>query len=931
MDYSKTVNLPQTDFPMRAQLPKREPEFLRFWDEIDLYQLVNQRNAGKPKFILHDGPPYANGDIHLGHTLNKVLKDFIVRFQSMMGYDAPFVPGWDTHGLPIEQQAIKHLGLDLRALGPVEFRRFCRDYALKYMDIQRKNFIRLGVRGDWEHPYLTLDPAFEAVQVGVFAQMVEKGYIYRGMKPVYWCTDCHTALAEAEIEYETDTTPAIFVKFPVRDGNGVLSEENTFIVIWTTTPWTLPANLAIAVHPDFDYAIIETAGGEKLLMAEALWQGVAEHAGLTGKPVGTVRGSELEGVRCRHPFINRDSVVIMGEDLVTLEAGTGCVHIAPGHGLEDYEVGLRYGLEVLSPVDGDGRFTAEGGEYQGMFYADTNPLVLDKLRGLGLMLHCDDMEHQYPHCWRCKNPILFRAAEQWFASIDGFRQDALKAVNESEWLPAWGQERMNNMIADRGDWCISRQRIWGVPIPIFYCSSCGEVIMDKGVIRRVEDIFREKGSDAWFSEAAEDLLPPDYSCPKCGGSEFSKETDTMDVWFDSGCSHLAVLEKRDRLSWPADLYLEGSDQYRGWFNSSLCTAVATRGESPYRMVLSHGYVVDEDGRKMSKSLGNGIDPNEVIDQLGADVLRLWVASADYRRDVAVSPRILQQMADAYRKIRNTFRFMLGNLNGFNPDRDAVAVKDLLEIDRLILMRLQRLIQRVTAAFQAYEFHQAYRSLYNFCVLDLSSFYLDVLKDRLYCEDPDSRERRSAQTAIYRVANVLVRLLVPILPFTTEEVWKNLPRADNDPVSVQLTSWPQVKEEYLDEELERDWDRLLEVREEISKALEEARRQKLVQRSSNASIRLFARDDLLAILRARQDQLASVFIVSQAEVLEGPPKDGSGAVEAAGLPGLWIAVGQAGGQRCARCWLYAPEVGVDNRFPETCPRCARVLARIAPEL
>ncbi|MGB9885560.1 MAG: isoleucine--tRNA ligase [Moorellales bacterium] len=926
MDYSRTVNLPQTDFPMRAQLPKREPEYLHFWEAIGLYRLVQYKNAGRPQFILHDGPPYANGDIHLGTSLNKILKDFIVKFYSMNGYDAPFVPGWDTHGLPIEQQAIKDLGLDRRNLGTVEFRRYCRQYAEKYVEIQREQFKRLGVRGDWDEPYLTLDPQFEAVQIGVFGEMVKKGYIYRGLKPVYWCTSCQTALADAEVEYAPETSPSIYVKFPVRDGRGVLPEEGTYVVIWTTTPWTLPANLAVALHPEYTYVLVESEG-EKMVMADALWSAVFELVGRTGRVIGRFTGRELEGVRCRHPFLERDSLVIVGE-LVTLEQGTGCVHIAPGHGLEDYELGQRYGLEVLSPVDDEGRFTAEAGEWAGQFYEEANPAIVDHLARTGRLLYANRIEHQYPHCWRCKKPVLFRATEQWFASVEGFRKQALRAVERVQWVPEWGQERMSHMIAERGDWCISRQRVWGVPIPVFYCLSCQQPIMEEATIEHVRGLIKEKGSDVWFSEPAANLLPPGFRCPHCGGQDFRKETDTMDVWFDSGCSHLAVLEGRPGLRWPADMYLEGSDQFRGWFNSSLCTSVAVRGEPPYRTVLSHGYVVDEEGRKMSKSLGNGIEPSQVIEELGADVLRLWVASADYRRDVAASPKIFQQMADAYRKIRNTFRFLLGNLYDFDPKRDMVPASEMEEIDRFLLCRLQRLIQRVTDAFYRYEFHQVYRHLYNFCVLDLSAFYLDVLKDRLYCEAANSRRRRSAQTGLYHIAQVLVRLFTPILAFTTEEIWQYLPRQEDDPLSVQLTSWPRVRPEYLDEDLERRWETLLAVREEVSSVLEEARRAKTVQHSSQAALDLYAKGELLAVLQSMKGELAPVFIVSQVEVHSGAPPAGVAARRAQDLEGLWIVAGPAPGRRCARCWLYHPAVGEHPEHPELCPRCRQVVSSVS---
>ncbi|HHW44795.1 isoleucine--tRNA ligase [Desulfofundulus thermobenzoicus] len=921
MDYSQTLNLPKTDFPMRANLPQREPEILKFWEEIDLYRLVQQKNTGRPKFILHDGPPYANGHIHLGHVLNKVLKDMVVKYHSMAGYDAPYVPGWDTHGLPIEQQAIKNLGLNRHAVHPVEFRRRCKEYALKFVDIQREEFKRLGVRGDWNHPYLTLMPHFEAAQIGVFGEMARRGYIYKGLKPVYWCATCETALAEAEVEYQEKQSPSIYVRFPVKDGKGVLP-AGSYVVIWTTTPWTLIANVAVCLHPDYAYGLF-SAGGEKYLVAMDLWENFSREVGLQESvKIKEFTGRELEGVVLAHPFFQRDSLLILGEH-VTLEAGTGCVHTAPGHGHEDYLVGQRYGLPILSPIDSRGRFTAEAGPFAGQFYTDANRSVMDTLQDN--LLKAGTIRHQYPHCWRCKKPVFFRATEQWFASIEGFRSQALEAIRRVRWIPAWGEERIHNMVANRGDWCISRQRTWGVPIPIFYCAGCGKEIVTAETISHLQALFREHGSDVWFAREAADLVPPGFKCPYCGAAAFRKETDIMDVWFDSGSSHMGVLEQPQiwpELRWPADLYLEGSDQHRGWFNSSLSTAVAVRGRAPYRAVLTHGFVVDEQGRKMSKSLGNVVDPLKVIQQMGADILRLWVSSADYRGDLAVSPGILKQMAEAYRKIRNTIRFLLGNLYDFNPEKDPVAYKELPELDRWALLRLHRLIARVLDAYRDYEYHVVYHAIHTFCTVDMSALYLDIIKDRLYCAPAASAERRAAQTVLYQVLHALVRLLAPVLAFTTEEIWRYAPKEKDAPVSVQLTDMPRVNEDYLDVELEERWERLLAVRGEVTRALEAARREKVIGNSLEAAVIIYARGDLHDFLAGFAD-LPVVFIVSAAELKQwngGLPEK---ALISETVPGLAVLVEKAPGEKCPRCWMYHPDVGRDEE-QALCPRCAGVV-------
>ncbi len=926
MDYDQTLNLPRTDFPMRANLPKREPETIKFWEELDIYARVQEMNQGQPKFILHDGPPYANGHIHLGTTLNKVLKDIIIKFHTHQGYDCPYVPGWDTHGLPIEQQAIKDLKLDRKEIDVVKFRHHCRDYALKFVDVQRSEFKRLGVRGDWENPYITLHPHFEAKQIWVFGEMAKKGYIYKGLKPVYWCADCETALAEAEIEYQDKRSASIYVKFPLRDAHGLFPEENTFVVIWTTTPWTLPANLAISVHPEFQYALVQ-AGTEKYVIATELVKSVMEQAGISEYQVlSTIPGTKLERVICRHPFMDRDSLVILGEH-VTLDQGTGCVHTAPGHGQEDFIVGREYDLGVISPVNDQGKFTEEGGPYAGQFYEKANKLIVADLEAAGFLLQQGTVEHQYPYCWRCKKPIIYRATEQWFASIDGFRQKALEQIDQVRWIPAWGRDRIHNMIADRGDWCISRQRTWGVPIPIFYCQSCEQTVINSETIDHLQEIFRVEGSDAWFAREAAELLPPGYQCPECGGQDFRKEKDIMDVWFDSGSSHFAVLEQREDLVWPADLYLEGSDQHRGWFNSSLSTSVAVRELAPYRAVLTHGYVVDAKGRKMSKSLGNVISPLDVIKDMGADILRLWVSSSDYKNDITVSNDILKQMTEAYRKIRNTCRYILGNLSDFGPERDRVPVEQMGELDRWALLKLQKLIKRVTDAYTNYEFHVVYHSVHNFCTVDMSAFYMDIIKDRLYTSRPDSLERRAAQTVLYEVIQGLVRLLSPVLAFTTEEIWKYLPDEPGKPASVQLTKWPEVQESYLDPELERRWDRLLEVRETVSKALELARQKKIIGHSLGASVTLYPDRALYGFLMTFLPDLADIFIVSQVKLEMPGTAVPTEAYTAEELPGLPVVVQAAPGEKCVRCWKFSEETAEDAEHAALCPRCAQVIQEL----
>lgn len=927
MDYSKTLNLPETEFPMRAGLPEREPEFLKYWEENKIYEKKQELHAGHKKFVLHDGPPYANGKIHMGTALNKILKDIIMKYKYAQGFDTPYVPGWDTHGMPIEHAAIKNLGLNRHELDTLVLRKECHDYALKWIDEQRTDFKRLGVLGDWDHPYITMTHDYEAVQIHVFGEMAKKGYIYKGKKAVYWCPHCETALAEAEIEYGEEKSPAIFVKMPLVKDNGMLPEaaqgKPAYIVIWTTTPWTMPANVAIALHPDFEYAWVECEG-EILFMAKEMLEAVGKVCKKDlSNIIGTCKGKDMEYAECRHPFetIDRKSLVVLA-DYVTLEAGTGCVHTAPGHGADDFETGVRYNLPIICPVDGSGKLTAEAGaDFAGMFVFDANVPIIKYLAGLNLLFGKENIRHQYAHCWRCKNPIIYRATEQWFASVDGFREEALNAIaNDVQWIPSWGEARIHNMVADRHDWCISRQRVWGVPIPIFYCEDCNEHLVNDDTINAVADLFAKEGSDAWWAHSAEEILPQGTKCPKCGGTHFRKESDIMDVWFDSGSSHAAVCKTRPELAWPADMYLEGSDQHRGWFQSSLLTSVATEGKAPYRAVLTHGYVVDGEGRKMSKSVGNTVAPQEVIAQYGADIIRLWAASSDYKADIRISKEILKQLSEVYRKIRNTIRYILGNTNDFNYETDKVEFKDMLELDRWALMHMQLLKKEVSAAYESYDFHVLYHAIHNFCSVEMSSYYLDILKDRLYAYKADSFERRSAQTAMYEIMLDLVVMIAPVLSFTMEEVWQFMKKPASMPESVFMMSWPECKEEYIDEALESKWDNFIEIRSEITRVLEGARRAKTIGHSLDAKVELHATGEALAILRSVEGDLATLLIVSQAKLVEGL----AGGVEATGREDLKVTVQAAEGEKCERCWIYSDTVGKDAEHPTVCARCAAAL-------
>ena len=926
-EYGETLNLPKTDFPMRGNLPKKEPDYLAFWEEIDLYNKVQKKNEGHKKFILHDGPPYANGDIHLGHTMNKVLKDIIVKSKTLQGYDAPYVPGWDTHGLPIELKAIASVGLDAKTDDVIGFRDACADYARKYVDIQRDSFKRLGVRGDWEHPYLTLEPEFEAREIGVFGEMAKKGYIYKGTKPVYWCPHDHTALAEAEIEYGEEKSPSIYVRFKVKDAKGKFAEDNAYFVIWTTTPWTLPANEAICLNPEFDYQLINFEGN-KYVLAKELVASVIEAIGLPSDYTveQEFKGKDLEYIVCQHPFLDRESLVINGTH-VTLDAGTGCVHTAPGHGVDDYVVGQRYNLPIISPLDDDGILTEEAGRFAGLSTDDANKEICKYLDETGDLLKLSFFKHQYPHCWRCGTPTLFRATDQWFASIDGFREQALDQIeNHVTFTPEWGKERLYNMIRDRGDWCISRQRVWGVPIPVFYCEDCGETILDDATISSVQEHVRKHGTNCWFSMTAEELMPEGYKCPKCGGTHFKKETDIMDVWFDSGSSHEGVLRAANEEYWPADLYLEGSDQHRGWFNSSLCTAVACNGVAPYKSLLTHGFLVDEKGNKMSKSKGNGVDPKDVIKQQGADILRLWVASSDYRGDVSVSDGIIKQVSDSYRKIRNTFRFMLGSINDFDVRKDRVPFNELTELDRWMMYRFVDLVNKTKDSYNAYEFHVIYRAIHNFCNIDLSAVYFSIIKDTLYSNKVDDHARRSCQTVLYDMCLALDQILSPILSFTCEEVFKYIDM-DNKPESVQLCDWPEFEIGEMDGALDLKWKSLMGLRNEVTKSLEVARKDKKIGNSIDAKAIVYIGDNQGALKEALANMDMAVedfFIVSQfvVEDFANAPED---AEKAEGFENLAVKIDAACGHKCARCWKYSETVGADPNHPDVCERCASVLA------
>ncbi|WP_330986489.1 isoleucine--tRNA ligase [Staphylococcus pseudintermedius] len=911
MEYKDTLLMPKTKFPMRGGLPTKEPQIQQEWKEKDLYRKMLEKNEGQPSFILHDGPPYANGNLHMGHALNKILKDFINRYKTMQGFYTPYVPGWDTHGLPIEQ-ALTKKGVKRKEMTTAEFRDKCQAFAMEQIDIQKKDFLRLGVNGDFDNPYITLKPEYEAAQIRLFGEMADKGLIYKGKKPVYWSPSSESSLAEAEIEYHDKRSASIYVAFDVKESKGIVADDAKFI-IWTTTPWTLPSNVAITVHPELTYVQMNV-DGTRYIIAEALVDAVAEQLGWDKEAVvreKDFKGSELEYIEAQHPFIDRISLIINGEH-VTTDAGTGCVHTAPGHGEDDFIVGQKYGLEVISPLDDKGVFTAEGGPFEGMFYDKANQAVTELLTEKGALLKLDFITHSYPHDWRTKKPVIFRATPQWFASISKVRQDILDAIEDTKFKVDWGKTRIYNMIRDRGEWVISRQRVWGVPLPVFYAEN-GDIIMTKETVYHVADLFEQHGSNIWFERDAKDLLPEGFTHPGSPNGEFTKEQDIMDVWFDSGSSHRGVLETRPELSFPADMYLEGGDQYRGWFNSSITTSVATRGRSPYKMLLSHGFVMDGEGKKMSKSLGNVIVPDTIVKQKGADIARLWVSSVDYLADVRISDEILNQVADVYRKIRNTLRFLLGNINDYNPATDRIAEADLLEVDRYILNRLREFTAGTLDHYESFDYLNIYQEVQNFINVELSNFYLDYGKDILYIEEKNAHKRRSMQTVLFEILVNMTKLLAPIIPHTAEEVWSHIEQVDEE--SVHLTNMP-AKEE-VDQALLDKWNTFMALRDDVNRALEAARNEKVIGKSLEAKVKIgnSSSFDTLAFLEGFND-LHQLFIVSQVELVE----DTKGEAYQHGT----IEIAKADGEKCARCWNYSESLGSVGELDDLCPRCQEVV-------
>ena len=919
-NYNDTIHKMQTPFEMRAGLPKKEPKMLEDWEQNHVYEQMIKNNEGKPQYILHDGPPYANGNIHMGTALNKIIKDIIIRYKNMSGFQAPYVPGYDTHGLPIELKALSSLGDKKAGVSKLELRQICKEFATEHIGVMNEQFKRLGVQGDFENPYLTLRPEFEARQVEIFGEMAKKGYIYKGMKAVYWCPEDRTALAEAEIEYAEDECDSIYVRFKLTDDpNGVLAKHNipldkAWIVIWTTTTWTLPANVATCLNPNLEYAFVKI-GDAYHIMARELVESTMKGCHIDEYEVlpETVLGSELELMQYQHPFLDRKGLVILG-DHVTLEGGTGCVHTAPGHGVEDFEVCVNHypQVPVVVPVDDAGRLTAEAGEkFAGLKVWDANKVILEHIKESGHLMGVQHITHQYPHCWRCHHPIIFRATEQWFCSIDAFKEDVYKAIDSVHWQPAWGHDRMAGMVRDRSDWCISRQRVWGVPIPVFYCKKCGKYHITDASIKAVSDLFRKEGSDAWYKYDANDILPKTEVC-ECGASDWEKDPDIMDVWFDSGSTWSAVCRERPELRWPVDMYMEGADQFRGWFQSSLLTSVATQGVAPYREVLCHGWVVDAQGKQMHKSAGNGMEPSEIIRDYGADIIRLWVASSDYTVDVRAGKEIFRQLSEAYRKMRNTARFMLGNISDFDPAKDMVDDDQLFEIDHWALEACNKLTATMRDAYEHYDFSRAYHALYNFCVIDMSNFYMDVIKDRLYCADDHAR--RCAQTALYRILVDFTKLLAPILCFTSQEIWSYIPKLDGMKDYVVFEQMPEAKAA-ADEAFEAKWDRIMAIRDDVKKVLEQARADKVIGSALEAGLTLYCSKEVYDFLNAiPMDELADLFIVSHVDLVEG-----EGGVKGL-VEGLGVSAAHAAGNKCLRCWKYETTVGEDD----LCPRCAKVL-------
>ena len=928
--FDLTLNLPKTDFPMRAGLPKREPDMLKHWEELDIYNEMLKKNEGKPLFNLHDGPPFSNGNIHMGHALNKSIKDFITRSYAMRGYYTPYIPGWDNHGMPIESAIIKEQKLNHKAMSVADFRSACEAYAEKYIGIQMEGFKRLGVIGDWEHPYKTMNKGFEADEVRVFGKMYKNGHIYKGLKPVYWCAHDETALAEAEIEYQDDPCTTVYVKFAMNDDLGKLShldKSKLYFVIWTTTIWTLPGNLAIALHPDESYAIVKAANGEMYIVAEALVEKVMAVGGIDEyEIVETHSGSFFENMLASHPFLPKTSRLVLA-DYVTMDSGTGCVHTAPGFGADDYLTCKRYGMDMVVPVDDQGKHTDYAGKYAGLSTEESNPIILNDMKESGVLFASEDIVHSYPHCWRCKHPIIFRATPQWFCSVDSFKEEAVKACEDVRWLPAWGQERMASMIRERADWCISRQRRWGLPIPVFYCTDCGKPVCTDESIESVAAIFEEHGSNAWFEREAEELLPQGFKCPHCGGTHFTKETDTLDGWFDSGSTHFAAM-KRDQGFWPANMYMEGGDQYRGWFQSSLLVAVGALGMgAPYKECLTHGWTVDGEGRAMHKSLGNGVDPADIVKEFGADMIRLWAGSADYHVDVRCSKEIFKQLSQNYLKFRNTARYCLGNLDGFDAN-DLVKPEDMLELDKWAITKLNKLIEKAAAAYDDYEFHVVSHLINDFCVVELSNFYLDIIKDRLYCEERDGLKRRSAQTALYLILDTMTKMFAPILAFTCDEIWLAMPHREGDDVrNVVLNEMNKPFTEYaLDDDEMAKWDALISVRNDVNGVLEAARGAKRIGKPLEASVTLHAKGASKATVERISDMnLSELFIVSECLISDEDETDPAAVVgDGSYNSGLTVSVKEAPGTKCPRCWMHSTKAD-----PETglCPRCAAVVAKL----
>ena len=930
MNYKETLNLPKTVFPMKANLVEKEPEMLERWESIDLYKLIRQSSMGRKRFHLHDGPPYANGHIHMGTAFNKVLKDIIIKSRQMAGFDAPYVPGWDCHGLPIEHRVDGELGARKKEMSQAEIRGFCRRYAEKYIDIQRNEFKRLGVLGEWENPYLTMNYPYEATIIREFGKFALSGSLVRSKKPIYWCISCKTALAEAEVEYDEHTSPSIFVKFPMISDLDqfapVLKGKKVSMIIWTTTPWTIPANLAIALHPGLKYAAVETGDNKAMILAEGLVDICMDTFGIESYEVLKLfKAAELENLEARHPLYDRPSKIVLAP-YVTLEAGTGCVHTAPGHGREDYETGLQYDLETYSPVDDSGCFTPDVGYFAGMEVFAANEAVKDKLSEIGALIKEEEITHEYPHCWRCKKPVIFRSTKQWFISMEknDLRKNALDAIRKVSWIPSWGEDRIYKMIANRPDWCVSRQRTWGVPITVFFCDECDEPVITQEIIDHVSGMVEQSGADIWFTKSEKELLPPETRCPNCGADRFRKETDILDVWFDSGVSYAAVMENRGYLDSPADLYLEGSDQHRGWFHSSLLCSVGTRKEAPYKGVLTHGFVVDGAGKAMHKSSGNVIAPEELIKSHGAEILRLWVAGEDYRDNIRLSKEILQRLTEAYRRIRNTCRYLLGNLNDFDWETDQVPYIEMEELDRWALNRIQELNGRISKAYEDFNFHLVYHNLHNFCVLDLSSFYLDIIKDRLYTSPKKSAARRSAQSVMHEILETLVRLMAPVLSFTADEIWQYMTGKER-PVSVHADIFSPQNEKYQDTELAERWEQIISVRKEVTKVLELARKEKSIGHPLDASVRLGLSPQLAEKLAPYEDQLRSIFIVSSVDLREIDQVEGG--FESETVPGLKVEVSPSLDPKCERCWIHDPSVGDDKNHPNTCERCGNVLDEI----